>query len=310
MGFSTFETFKHLPINDGFVVLSGEILEKYQHILCEMAKDIIDVCEENHIYYQLSGGTALGAVRHGGFIPWDDDIDLNILSSDLFRLKKCINAKFGKKYTVQTYNDTDYGIIPSKIRLTNSIARGREDVNAKECGITIDVFAIENTYNNAILRALHGVTCMGFGFLLSCRNFYKNRAFLRRISASDLKIKRIFNTKIIFGFFLSFMSVKRWAIITNHWYGLCKNNRSQFVTIPSGRKHFFGELYRRKGMISTIKIPFEGNLWNVAKDYDSYFKRLYGSDYMTLPPKNKRESHVLLELKFPEEMSNLGGNYR
>ena len=49
-----------------------------------------------------------------------------------------------------------------------------------------------------------------------------------------------------------------------------------------------------------MKMPFEGHEWNVAKDYDNYFKVLYGLDYMTPPPVSDRESHVLLELKFPE----------
>ena len=303
MKLSTFELFKHLPTEAmQFVEVSGETLKRLQQVLCDMAADVIETCDENGIYYQLSGGTALGAVRHKGFIPWDDDIDINILSSDLQKLKKCIRKKYGDKYIFQTYDDPDYGIIPSKIRLRNSVARGREDLHSKECGITIDLFAIENTFDNSVLRNIHGLFCMGFGFLLSCRNFYKNRDFMRQCAKQMPDAAFVFKIKTFIGFLLSFLSVQRLAIITNSCYGLCKNKRSKYVCIPSGRKHFFGELYRRRGMLKTIKLPFEGHQWNVAKDYHSYFLKLYGADYMTIPPKEKRETHALLELKFPEDI--------
>lgn len=307
MKFSTFELFKHLPTESPrFVQLSGETLKRLQQILCDMASDIIETCNENDIYYQLSGGTALGAVRHRGFIPWDDDIDINILSSDLKRLKKCIKDKYGDKYVFQTYEDQDYGIIPSKVRLKNSVARGREDLNSSECGITVDLFAIENTFNNRLLRNVHGFFCMGFGFLLSCRNFYKNRRFMQQCAKDMPDAAIVIKAKTFIGFLLSFMSVRRWAIITNKCYSLCKNKHSKYVCIPGGRKHYFGELYKRKGMLTTKKVAFEGHQWNVASDYRSYFLHLYGPNYMVIPPKEKRECHALLELKFPEDFPDGG----
>ena len=77
--FSTVDQFKQQLNVDGAVRLSGDLLKRYQQYLLEIAEDIISVCEEENITYHLTGGSALGAVRQGGFIPWDDDMDIDIL---------------------------------------------------------------------------------------------------------------------------------------------------------------------------------------------------------------------------------------
>ena len=303
MNFSTFDLFKktsHLN-TDGFIVLEGETLQRYQQILLQMAEEIISACEEKGIYYQLSGGTALGAVRHKGFIPWDDDIDLNLMSGDLPRLAEVLKEKYGEKYVLQDCFDPEYGNVTGKIRLHGSVARSREDVDIRECGFSIDLFPIENLFDNSLLYVIHGLFCMGFGFLLSCRKFYERRFFYQRIAAQAPEVKRIFETKIFIGRLLSFMSVQRWCILTNACYSLCKNNHSRRVGIPSGRRHYFGETYSRDGMIRTSPMVFEGHMWQVALNYDEYLRKLYGPDYMTPPVKEEQEKHFLLELRFPNE---------
>lgn len=303
MGLSTFDVFKNLnPDTDDFILLEGETLKRYQRTLLGMAEDIINVCDDKGIYYQLSGGTAIGAVRHGGFIPWDDDIDLNILSCDMKRLADALHERYGDKYVFQDCYDQEYGNVTGKIRLRGSISRGREDIGLKECGFAVDLFPIENLFNNRILYYLHGFLCMCFGFLLSCRKFYARKDFFRGIEAIAPEFRSTFEKKIFIGRLTAFLSVRRWAILTNGCYSLCKNKKSLRVGIPSGRGHYFKETYPRDGMIPVKKYPFENHLWSAACDPDAYLGRLYGPDYMTPPPEDKREKHFLLELVFPEEM--------
>lgn len=76
----------------------------------------------------------------------------------------------------------------------------------------------------------------------------------------------------------------------------CKNENSQYVVIPSGRNHFFGELYQRDAYMKTVLMEFEDKVFPVTEDYDYYLRNLYG-DYKRLPDENQREHHVVYKLK-------------
>lgn len=300
MGLSTVSILKKLNLDsDKFVVLEGEVLQEYQRYLLEMAKDIISVCEENDICYHLTGGTALGAVRHHGFIPWDDDMDIDILGKDYDRFIDGFVRKFGKKYWIHTWKTPEYGLTFTKVRLKGSICRTREDLYNDECGFYIDISCIENVPDNIILRKLHGVICMGMGFLLSCRNFYKNRKLMIEIAEHNTELKGIFLLKICIGFLLGWCSIQKLASVTHAIYSCCTNNQSTYVSVPSGRKHYFGEMYLRSSFVESVDKKFEGQEWKIPKDWEGYLRHMYG-DYMVIPDEKEREKHVVMEVKFPE----------
>lgn len=300
MGLSTMEMLKKANVDmSKYIELKGETLRRFQLELLKITDDIIEVCDENNICYQLSGGSCLGAVRHKGFIPWDDDMDINILGSHFDKFIDCFTKKYGDKYWIHTVNTPNYGLTVSRIRLKGSVFRIHQDVNNPEAGFFVDLFRLENVFDNSLLRAVHGLFCMGFGLMLSCRKFYEDRDIMMELANNDKELEKTFRKKILIGRMTSFLSVKTWAVLTQKCYGFCKNNRSKYLSIPAGRKHYFGEMYLRKDMQNTVFARFEGRKWKIARGWKKYLKMLYG-DYMWIPPEDKREKHYLLELKFPE----------
>lgn len=121
------------------------------------------------------------------------------------------------------------------------------------------------------------------------------------IAKENPEVVNVFKFKIFLGKLISFLHVNTWTRLTQSCYGLCKNNNSEYVTVPAGRNHFFGEMYKRKDFVETADMEFEGHNWKVPKSYDTYLKHMYG-DYLKIPEEKDREVHILLELKFPENI--------
>lgn len=306
MKLATVETFKILNNkNQELKQLTGEQLKKLQNILLEILVDIDFVCKKYNLIYNLGGGSCLGAIRHNGFIPWDDDVDINMPRGDYEKFCNFFMKEFGDKYWLHTPEKTkDLGMGFARVRKKGTIFRSREDLtNEKEAGIYIDIFIIENTYNFKPMRYLHGFLSLLFGFLLSCRNFYKNRKFYLEIVRDNKKITRTFRVKILIGFLLAWLSVDKMTTIWNNINKMCKNDNSEYVTVPVGRKHFFGELYKREEFCQVTLHEFEKKQFYVCKEYDNYLKHMYG-DYMQIPKDADKETHIFLELKLNEQGDN------
>ena len=101
MKLSTFDAFKHAGQNSETIEVSGSNLLALQRVLKVVLADVVAACEQCGARYTLSGGTCLGAVRHKGFIPWDDDLDLNILHGDFEKLQNALERMFPGKYSFQ-----------------------------------------------------------------------------------------------------------------------------------------------------------------------------------------------------------------
>lgn len=301
MGLMTFSIFKNLVNENPLLkIMSNEDLEHLQKVLLLMLKELDGVCKKNGINYMLGGGSCLGAIRHKGFIPWDDDVDLNMTREDYTRFKTIFKNELGGSYDLQTPETTKgYGLAFVRLRKKGTIFRSRDDYDSKlENGIYIDIFIIENTYNFVLARYFHGFLSLMVGFMLSCRNFYDRRKFYMDLAGNNKKIKRVFRTKIVLGFLTAWLSVDTWVRAWDKVNRMCKDNHSKYVTVPTGRRHFFGELYERNKFCKYQRVPFESLHLPVTAISDAYLERLYGKDYMTVPKKSQQEKHIFLELDF------------
>ena len=278
--------------------MTNEQLKKLQKVLVEIMDDIDFVCKKYKLIYNLGGGSCLGAIRHKGFIPWDDDMDINMPRADYEIFCQKFMEEFGEKYWLHTPEKTkNLGIAFARVRKKGTIFLSREDLtNTEEAGVYIDIFIIENTYNLKFMRYIHGFLSMASGFLLSCRNFYKNRKFYLEIVKDDKSTKKIFGVKIFIGFLLSWISVDKMTHMWNNINKMCKNNNSKYITVPVGRNHFFGELYKREDFCNVVTHEFEKRNFYVCKEYDKYLSHMYGN-YMEIPKDADKETHIFLNLK-------------
>ena len=159
--------------------LTPEELKALQACFLEIIKDIDRVCQEHGLCYMAAGGTALGSVRHKGFIPWDDDVDILMPREDLNRFVELFEECMGDKYELTTPNSDKYQLesMISAVYKKNTLKAAFLDYNTPfPKGVHIDIFAIESVPRNPIVRGIKGVTAMGLQYIAVSTLFYHYRS--------------------------------------------------------------------------------------------------------------------------------------
>ena len=299
MSLSTVEAFKHIEASGNLIELDDKKLHQLQLVLTEMVRDFDSFCRNNNIEYSLGGGSCLGAVRHKGLIPWDDDVDINLSRKDFELLRGSFDKQMGSKYYLQVPGETpDYELGLGRIRLRGTTLRSREDFEANpgsdECGVYIDLFVFENTPDGKVARAWHGLVSLFLGFALSCRRFAKYKQEYLSFAGDNKSFVRTIKIKALCGKLFSFKSAADWCAAWDRWNSRVTNENSMFITAPVGRRHYFGELIKRGDYFPSSTGEFEGISVELPRDPSLYLSTLYGPDYMQIPPVEKRETHVVL----------------
>ena len=286
---------------DDIIVLNDVGIKLYQNELLKILKDIVSFFEKHEIDYSLSGGSILGAIRHKGFIPWDDDIDINIPRKGYDKLLEIFDTELGESYYLQTpKSDPELGLLVTQIRKKGTVARRKYDWKSpeKQCGISIDLYIVENTFDNVALRFIQKYSSLMLNFGVSAVRDFNNRNLPKEIRELEEREVNYSSIKLFFGRILRIISLKRWLLWNDKCNSWCKDEDSKFVAIPTGRKHFPKEIYRREDMSVYKKGIFEGQQLNIPIFAEDYLRIFYGEDYMNIPPKGKREKHLFLELKY------------
>jgi len=283
---------------ENFVVLDEESIKPYQAEILKIAKDVVAFFDKNGIEYSLSGGSILGAIRHKGFIPWDDDIDLNMPRKDYNKMLQLFDKNLGNKYYLQTpQTDAELGLMVTQIRKKGTIARRKYDWTSDKCGISIDIYVLENVFDNKVARFFQKNLSMLFSYAVSSVRFINNLSIPREIQELEGREFNYSKSKKVIGRVLKIIPISKWISWCNYWNTACHDSNSRLVAIPTGRKHFSGEIYERINMCRYRKAPFETEQFNIPIWAEQYLKAFYG-DYMKIPPVEKREKHIFLELKY------------
>lgn len=286
---------------DDIIILDDNEIKLYQNELLRIIKDIVPFFEKHGIDYSLSGGSILGAVRHKGFIPWDDDIDINIPRKSYNKLLEIFDIELGESYYLQTpKSNPELGLLVTQIRKKGTVARRKYDWNSpkEQCGISIDLYIVENTFNNGALRFIQKYSSLMLNFGVSAVRDFNNRNLPEKIKVLEEREVKYSNMKLLLGRVLKIIPLKKWLSWNDKCNSCCKDWNSKYVAIPTGRKHFPKEIYKREDMSVYKKGEFEGEKLNIPIFSEEYLKIFYGEDYMNIPPKGKREKHLFLELKY------------
>lgn len=285
---------KTVKYNDRTITVTDEMLKKEQHMLLEMMNDIVRVLDDEKIGWCLCGGCVIGAVRHKGFIPWDDDIDIFMTRKDFKRFQSIFENKLSAKYVLKVPGDKGYLMTMPVVQKKGTFIQSIQSVGNEANGLGIDIFLLENTYDNKIMRTIHGIRCTFMLFVDSAMRMNLCKDNILKFTENDPNVKKEVMKRARFAKLFAFRTVEQWLKTSDHVFSSVKGE-GKYLVCPSGGKHFFGEIYDRKIFDHPKKMKFETEMWNVPNPSSAYLEIRYGANYMQIPKPEERERHVVVK---------------
>lgn len=254
----------------GAVRLSGSEVRELQ---VKLLDSIDEFCRNNNIPYSLSGGTMIGAVRHKGFIPWDDDIDLFMRRSDYDRFLQSFNGNYPNYQTVDYLSDPDYSLPFAKVMdMSTQLVEGG---NSLFCyGIYVDVFPVDGKPD------IDGFAEFVMQYTALLRRLHKT-APLYRYTSSPLKFLKLY-FRSLFNRGHSEVVKAIDSCLRSYRLEDCKFGGEAGIN-PGLNSHLPSDLYD-----SYSTAEFEGRRYSCITRSHEYLSSIYG-DYMTPPPPQKQK---------------------
>lgn len=258
-------------------------LEEKKNISLEVLKKFDAICKKNGLVYYLGYGSLLGAIRHKGFIPWDDDIDVVMLRKDYVKLHKIINSELKNTnccFLSSVNNSYPYSF--AKIVDTRTHVKNKNVIKIDRLGIGIDIFPFDYLGNN--LNKIY----KNKNRLYIVESFISYSLFnnIREANNGGKSIRK---------------SIEYIVCKTIGWKNWCKlyaffekkyiaNNKTTYCGMMSKMCKSVEPVFNSRIFDKTSLVEFEGCMFPAPSDYDSFLKTVY-HDYMKLPPENERVAH-------------------
>lgn len=258
--------------------------EEIKLLQLEILKNIDFFCVKNGIKYSLAYGTLIGAVRHKGYIPWDDDIDIMMPRKDYERFISTFPGTY-KHLSVLSpeINKNYYAPYANVYDNRTVLIEGCNGHRGIQIGIKVDIFPIDRVSANMNVYDKDMKLLENINFIMYMKRI--NKMFL-----SEMKLKMIIVVcayKLLY-FMLpyTFLQNKIKNIVNSH-----NSYNSDYVDNIVFNPYFKRRTYFNKSVLDNYKrVSFEGFDFNIVQDYDTVLKGIYG-DYMQLPPIEKRVTH-------------------
>lgn len=250
-----------------------------QLIMLEILKETKRICEKHDIKYWLDAGTLLGCVRHKGFIPWDDDLDIAMLREDYNKFKKIAPQELSKDYFFQTKEtDKDYNHNFAKIRKKNTllVEFGETENENYHQGIFIDIFPFD------YYPSLEKAQLLSWAKMIrDKKKKYKKNSLKRLLTL--IKTNIFLYPKILYA-----QSVKKKLEKEN----INEKYKNSGIVGNALNTSYITIFHEKNIFPLQKKIEFEKELFNIPHDYKAYISSQLGSDFMTLPPLHQRKVHA------------------
>ena len=274
-----------------------EVLNKLHNCQMELLNEFVRICNENKLEYFLYGGTLLGAVRHKGFIPWDDDLDLAMPREDYERFLKIAPSNINSKFMIDNYHTNKKCYLNfTKIRNKNTLFIQDFQIGYDgPKGIWIDVFPLDG------INKITKFQILRIKIIKSIRSIahYKSNIFWGNNKIKLKKFLSMFFKVIPLNSLLAFQD--------KIMKGNSKKKYNYFINIAS-QYSYKKQTMPKKVFLPAKELMFEGRKYKVPNDYDYFLKRIYGN-YMELPPKEKRITHNPVDIQFEGDIKNDEKNY-
>lgn len=268
--------------------IDSELLDLQKAQLCVYRK-FKEICNKYNLRYFAIGGTCLGAVRHRGFIPWDDDMDVAMPYEDFTKFKKIIRRKKFDGYAILDSNMVKHqegNVLKFYDARTTMIENYVVDYPDRFLGVSIDVFPVYGMTNNKVIRSMllmlnEILDIFNIAIRYPAKSFHTLKGKIVGTILSPLKLILPFN----------FFSRCRERVLKNFSF-----DETKYVFFAWRKFHAresdiynYKQLFPHSAFAETIELPFEDTTMPVPKGYDTYLRMDFG-DYMTLPPESEQRA--------------------
>ena len=237
--------------------VDDELVAFVHQILLAMFDEVRKACDKHGLQLFLVGGSSLGAIRHEGFIPWDDDLDLGMRRCEYVRFVEMFNGELGNKFVLNApnYSKNPIARFP-KILPKESYLReiGGEYAVALQDVVFLDLFTFENVPDNVLHRTVKGIKCTALEFIAGQVQFAHSDA-QSRDEERRLLGGVAYSIKMFVGRVFSFRNASIWLNRVDRAVQY-KDESSKRVSIPTGRKHYFGETLFREAFSPDLLFAF------------------------------------------------------
>lgn len=268
------------------------VREKLCKAELEIMDNIVNACEELHLKYVICAGTLLGAVRHEGFIPWDDDIDIAMPREDYEVFIAKASKYMDSKLFIQNYlTEPNTNALWTKVRNTRTIFFENDNKDFDMChGIFVDIFPLDRIKKGRLSSEIEFIKRYKFNLVAGCycEPYYKGiRHPIKKILAYFIRNTIYLRTPI------------------HEW--LKKEDERRRAMNQKGDNCYPIHFFENKGSLTYEELfddmlfNFEDRKYRGPKEYDLYLRKMYGDNYMQLPPEGKRITHRPLKIEFEDK---------